>query len=549
MNKNPPKLTLPYNLLAEQIVLGTICLDGSLLPNVLQKLTIESFYIPEHKIIYQTMGQLYEREKDFTFSDLVNYLEEKSLLERIGGLKFLSNLTTKVVTTVNFEIYINLIQEKYVRRLIILLGKYIIDLSYKDEKPLEEILLEVENKVFTLTTKRFTNNVIATTELLGNILIEIQNRFQSPESLSGLSTSFYDLDSLTQGFQKSELIIIAGRPSMGKTAFSLNIGKNITEKYNLPILIFSLEMSKQQLIYRFLSMLTSLNSMRIRAGNLSSIEWEKLKIAIKKLSEMKIFIDDTAFVTLTEIQTKSRQILQQKNKLGLIIIDYLQLMQLGLNIDNRAQELSYITRTLKILARDLNIPIIVLSQLSRSVESRINKRPILSDLRDSGCFGSKQTTNFKNTTIKKIFNIGKKPIYKFKTANFCKQTYTAKHKLLTNFGWTSLDNIEFNQKLQYFYSSNVLVWDYLKFLVYRSIDSTYDIEVKNNSNYLSKNLLSHNSIEQDADIVLMLYREDYYNKDNSDKGLTEIILAKHRNGPIGTINLIFDSKSLQFKNV
>lgn len=266
---------------------------------------------------------------------------------------------------------------------------------------------------------------------------------------------------------------------------------------------------------------------------------------------MKIFIDDTAFVTLTEIQTKSRQILQQKNKLGLIIIDYLQLMQMGLNIDNRAQELSYITRTLKILARDLNIPIIVLSQLSRSVESRINKRPILSDLRDSGCFGLKQTSSFKvkDTKIKKIFNVGKKPIYKFKTSNLCKQIYTSKHKLLTNFGWASLDNLQFNQKIQYFYSCQVLIWDSLNFLNYRSIDSIYDLEIKNNCNYLTKNLLSHNSIEQDADIVLMLYRDDYYNKDNSEKGLTEIILAKHRNGPIGTVNLIFDSKSLQFKNI
>lgn len=549
MTNNPPKLTLPYNLLAEQIVLGTICIDGSLLPNVLQKLTIESFYIPEHKIIYQTIIQLYEREKNFAFPDLVNYLEEKNLLERIGGLKFLSNLTTKVVTTVNFETYINLIQDKYVRRLIILLGKYIIDLSYKDEKSLEEILLEVESKIFTLTAKRFTSNVTTTTELLGNILIEIQNRFQSPESLSGLSTSFDDLDMLTQGFQKSELIIIAGRPSMGKTAFSLNIGKNITDKYNLPVLIFSLEMSKQQLIYRFLAMLTSLNSVRIRSGNLSSSEWENLKLAIKDLSEMNIFIDDTAFITLTEIQTKSRQILQQKGKLGLIIIDYLQLMQMGLNIDNRAQELSYITRTLKVLARDLDIPIIVLSQLSRNVESRINKRPILSDLRDSGCLNIKLKPEIKTTSVKKVFNIGKKPTYKFKTSNFQNQVCTAKHRLLTNYGWVTLDNLQFNQKMQYFYAHKYLVWDYTKNLAYAAITSTYDIEVLNNSNYLYKNLLSHNSIEQDADIVLMLYRDDYYNKENSEQGLTEIILAKHRNGPIGTVNLIFDSVSLQFKNL
>ena len=204
MSKNNTTLVLPNNLLAEQIVLGTICVDANLLPKVLQKLNVEAFYLPEHKIIYQAIGQLYENDKNFSFSSLVTHLEDKKLLERIGGLKFLSNLTTKVVTTVNLEKYIKLIQEKYIRRLIILLGKYIIDLSYTDEKPLEEILLEVENKVFSLTTKRFTTNINTTTELLGNILIEIQNRFQNSEALSGLSTSFHDLDSLTQGFQKSE---------------------------------------------------------------------------------------------------------------------------------------------------------------------------------------------------------------------------------------------------------------------------------------------------------------------------------------------------------
>ena len=549
MSKNNTTLVLPNNLLAEQIVLGTICVDANLLPKVLQKLNVEAFYLPEHKIIYQAIGQLYENDKNFSFSSLVTHLEDKKLLERIGGLKFLSNLTTKVVTTVNLEKYIKLIQEKYIRRLIILLGKYIIDLSYTDEKPLEEILLEVENKVFSLTTKRFTTNINTTTELLGNILIEIQNRFQNSEALSGLSTSFHDLDSLTQGFQKSELIIIAGRPSMGKTAFSLNIGKNITEKYQVPILIFSLEMSKQQLIYRFLSMLTSLNSIRIRSGNLSFLEWENLKCAIKDLSNMPIFIDDTSFVTLTEIQTKSRQILQQKQKLGLIIIDYLQLMQLGINIDNRAQELSYITRTLKILAKDLNIPIIVLSQLSRSVESRINKRPILSDLRDSGCVNFPSDSIKKASKVKKVFSIGKRPIYSCKTQFLKKQKFTSKHKILTNFGWTCLDNVEFNQKVQYFYTKKKLLWDSINCLKYISISSSYDVEVSNISNYLSKNILSHNSIEQDADIVLMLYRDDYYNKNTDQPGLTEVILAKHRNGPIGTINLNFESKSLQFKNL
>lgn len=542
------KLTLPHNLLAEQIVLGTLCLDQELVPRVLQKLHVEAFYLPEHKILYQAIGQLYEKDTNIGFSELVGYLQEKNVLEKIGGLNFLSDLTSKIITTVNLEKYIYLIQEKYFRRLLILLGKYIIDLSYNSENSLEEILFDVESKIFTLTTKRFENNMANTSELLGNILIEIQKRFQKNDFLSGLSTSFYELDSLTQGFQKSELIIIAGRPSMGKTAFALNLAKNITEKYSLPILIFSLEMSKQQLIYRFLSMITSFNSMKIRSGNLSFEEWEKLKLAIKELSSMEIFIDDTSYVSLTEIQTKSRQILQQKNQLGLIIIDYLQLMQLGSLTDNRAQELSYITRTLKVLARDLNVPVIVLSQLSRNVESRVNKRPILSDLRDSGCFNLSDKRFFQKQVVKTVFPIGKRPIYTSSIFSNSSAKYTSKHKILSNQGWLALDNLDFNQQVQGFQQHKKLIWKKLTYLKFLKIDLSYDLEVQKNKNYLSKNVLSHNSIEQDADIVLMLYRDDYYNKNQSQAGLTEIILAKHRNGPIGTLNLVFDPKSLQFKN-
>ena len=345
---------------------------------------------------------------------------------------------------------------------------------------------------------------------------------------------------------------------MGKTAFCLNIAQNIAKLHQIPVLIFSLEMSKQQLINRFLSMLTGINSVKIRSGTLTLLEWEKFRQAIKTLSNLPIFIDDTSYINLAEIQVKSRQIVQQKNQLGLIIIDYLQLMQLNVKNENRAQELAYITRTLKILAKELNLPIIVLSQLSRNVESRLDKRPILSDLRDSGClsFNKKaisqiQAVSLAKSTnsflIKKTFLTGTKPNYLLSLKiDF---SVTHKHKLFTNFGWLSLDQLNF--ETQYYYFSKKIQKPLLKLtgknLIYKKITSVYDLSIPKSKNYLTKGYLIHNSIEQDADIVLMLYRDDYYNTKNLSN-ITEIIVAKHRNGPIGIVKLIFERNSLQFFN-
>lgn len=540
---------LPNNFLAEQIILGSIYLDKSILPQILEQLSVEAFYFPEHKILYKTIISLYKKNINVELTTTIYSLQENKLLDTIGGIQTLTNITTKVTTTLNIEKYIALLQEKYFRRLLILLGKSIIEMTCNSNISLGEILEEVEERTFKLTIKRFSNSLSNTSELVNEVLIDIQTKFQETSSLAGLATGFKDLDPILQGLNKADLIILAGRPSMGKTAFSLNIATNISKNHNLPVLLFSLEMSKQQLIYRLLALLTGINSMKIRSGNLSSFDWEKLKEAIKSLSQLPIYIDDTSYITFSEIRAKSQQILQGKENIGLIIVDYLQLMELKNSKNNRNQELSIITRSLKVLAKELDIPILVLSQLSRTVESRLNKRPILSDLRDSGCLvldsvNKKAFTKKKGT---KIFQTGRKPSYKLRLKRKLSISVTATHRIFTNKGWQALGNMSLKSRFKFLKIQNF--GSMVSKIFYKGVESVFDISISNNNNYLFGHQLLHNSIEQDADVVLMLYRDDYYDKKSLTPGFVEIIIAKHRNGPIGSVNLTFNNKSLKFETI
>lgn len=331
-------------------------------------------------------------------------------------------------------------QDKFLRRLLIQLGYKIISSSYVTNIPLENIIFELEKQFSNLTSGFQTETVLSSAELFSKILLKLKEKSLSP-SLAGLSSGFYDLDSITQGFQNSDLIIVAGRPSMGKTAFCTNIALNILKKYKSSILFFSLEMSKEQLIYRILANETEINNFRLKTGHLYQNDWVQINKVIENLSSLPLFIYDLPNLSINDIRLKIQKTISEQNQVSLIIIDYLQLMQYSKQqAINRVQELSTITRGLKGLAREFKVPIIALSQLSRSVENRINKRPILSDLRESG------------------------------------------------------------------------------------------------------------SIEQDADLVLMLYRDSYYNSNNKPIDITELIIAKQRNGPIGHVQLIFDAKYTKFRN-
>jgi replicative DNA helicase len=434
---------LPHNFLAEKMILSCILVNYETLEITLQTLPIDAFYFKNHQEIYKAIGFMYENQIPVDTLTLTTFLQDKGLLQKVGGVKVLIELITQIPNLIYLKEYIQLVKDKFIRRSLIKLGYEVINSAYITNVSLENILNDFENKLFSLTNEIKTQNLFSIAELLNSIFFDLKKKSLNP-TLSGLSSGFYDLDSLIQGFQKSDLIIIAGRPSTGKTALSLNIAINIIKNSKLPVLFVSLEMSKEQIMYRLLAMETNINQMRLRSGKLYQNDWMKLNKIVKIMSKFPFFIDDNSDLSVHDIRSKLRKILFEQNQIGLVIVDYLQLMQNSkLRNENRVQELSQITRSLKILAREFNIPIIALSQLSRNIENRISKKPILSDLRESG------------------------------------------------------------------------------------------------------------SIEQDADLVLMLYsNEDEKSKslNPQDLQLIELIIAKQRNGPIGTIKLRFDEKQTKFFN-
>ena len=375
---------LPHNFLAEKMVLSCMLTNSEAIEFIIKTVNVESFYFKNHQELFKVVLFMYQNKLLIDVTTLTTFLQENGLLSKIGGVKVLIELINQIPNLVYLEEYIRLIKDKFLRRSLIRLGYKTINSSYVTNLPLESILNEFENQLFNLTNDFKPTKLYSSTDLVYNIFLELKQKATSP-NLPGLSSGFYALDSLTQGFQKSDLIIVAGRPSIGKTAFSLTISLNIIKYSKLPVLVFSLEMSKEQIMYRLLSMESNVSQSRLRSGKLSKTDWTKLNKIIKLLSKLPLFVDDSSDLAVQEIRTKIKTILFQYPTIGLVIIDYLQLMQTPIsNNGNRAQELSQITRALKNLAREFNIPIIALSQLSRNIETRTDKRPILSDLRESG---------------------------------------------------------------------------------------------------------------------------------------------------------------------
>lgn len=375
---------LPHNFLAEKMILSCLLINSEAIEITVQTLTIDAFYFKNHQEIYKTIIFMYKNQIPIDILTLTTYLQDNGLLSKIGGVKVLMELINQIPNLLYLEDYIRLVKDKFIRRRLIKLGYETMNSGYITNIPLENILNNFEKKLFHLTNEIKSQTLISSAELLNEIFFELKQKSLNP-ALSGLSSGFYNLDLLTQGFQRSELIIIAGRPSMGKTALSLNIALNIVKKSKLPVLFFSLEMSKEQIMYRVLSMETNINQSKLKNGDLDTQDWLKLNKIIKILSKIPFFVDDSSDLSIQKIRSSLKTILFEQNQIGLIIIDYLQLMQnTKSKTENRVQELSQITRSLKLVAREFNLPIVALSQLSRNVENRVDKKPILSDLRESG---------------------------------------------------------------------------------------------------------------------------------------------------------------------
>jgi replicative DNA helicase len=429
----------PQAVDAEQAVLGAILIVGEGISRVVDVIKPEYFYRKSHQIIFATMLDLYEQSEPIDIVTVSQSLKDEGKLENVGGRQYIADLAMSVATTANLDYYARIVSEKALLRNLIKAGSEIVSSCY-EETDADHAIDKAEQLIFGLAERRGLQQLVHIKHIVEDSFAKIEERYENKDQLSGVPTGFYDLDTMTSGFQASDLVIVAARPSMGKTAFVLNVAQHVAVEHKVPVAIFSLEMSKEQLVQRMLCAQAEIDANRLRTGFLQNNDWQKLARAMGYLGEAPIFIDDSAVVTSLEIRAKCRRLKAEHKQLGMVIIDYIQLMQGRKATDNRVQEVSEISRSLKTLARELEVPVIALSQLSRAVEARQNKRPMLSDLRESG------------------------------------------------------------------------------------------------------------SIEQDADIVMFIYRDEYYNPETEHRGEAEIIIAKQRNGPTGTVELLYQSSITRFLN-
>jgi replicative DNA helicase len=572
----------PQNIEAEEEILGGILLDPDALVRVAEFLRPEMFYISAHQEIYRAALQLHSQGQPTDLMTVSAWLADHHLLERVGGTGAIRRLLEQTVSSVNIDQYARLVMDKYMRRQLIQVSNTLARLAYDTSQPLSQVMDQAEQQVFGLTQERVQRSLIPASEVLVNIFSDLEEKFQSGAQLPGIPTKFIDLDNLTQGLQRSDLLILAGRPSMGKTSLALNIAQNVAAYAKQPVAIFSLEMSREQLVQRLLASEARIDSSRLRSGRISEHEWQRLGQAIGFLSQLPLFIDDTPDCTVTEIRSKARRLqAEQGGTLGMVLIDYLQLMQ-GSAADNRVQELSRITRGLKAMAKELMVPVLVLSQLSRAVESRSDKRPQLADLRESGCLaGDTQVMDVDRGKIwrldqlaalpasaelprllslngrgrlvpqqpVKVFCSGHQPTCLLKTRLNFSIRATGNHPFFTQQGWKTLDELQLEEEVAVVVQEG-LIWDPVVLISEPGEPQpVYDIEMPRHHNFVANGLLVHNSIEQDADLVMMIYRPEYYDPNTSDRGIAEVIIAKHRNGPTGTVRLLFESQYTQFRNL
>lgn len=432
----------PHSIEAEQSVMGGLMIDNEAWDVVIERLSEKDFYRQEHRILFNTMMKLAEKQQPFDVITVSEALKNLNLLEQIGGEIYLFELSRNTPSTANIKAYADIVRERSVLRQLITVAGEIAETGYNPgDRSVVDLLDHAEQKVFQIAEQGTHNQgPEAIKDLLSQALERIDHLFHTQQSITGLATGFHDLDRLTSGLQPADLIIIAGRPSMGKTVLGVNIAENVAIKSKKPVLIFSMEMPGDSIAMRMMSSLGRIEQHRIRTGRLQDDDWPRITSAVSMLSEVPLYVDDSPALTPTEIRSRARRMVREHGELGLIVIDYLQLMRTTERAENRATEISEISRSLKTLAKELNVPVLALSQLNRSLEQRADRRPMMSDLRESG------------------------------------------------------------------------------------------------------------AIEQDADVIAFIYRDEVYNPETRDKGIAEIIIAKQRNGPIGKIRLTFLGQYTRFDN-
>ncbi len=594
MVQSSGKKAPPNNLFAEKIILGHLLLQSRSTSYIFEKLPIDAFYNEVHKILYKTAYSLYLKNKPINFITISDELLVLNLWEITSGEEILFQLSNQDLISEDVDIYISLILDKYLRRNLFNTGSKICKMSYNQSYSIDSLIENIQNMFSAEFESINKSGLLSTSEVLLETLIQLEKKTKEG-SYSGITSGFGDLDSLTGGFQKGDLIILAGRPSMGKTALALNFARNISELQSLPVAIFSLEMSREQIIYRLISSESQISSNKLKLGKITRKEWLMINKSISHLANLRIYLDDNVTGSLSEIKLKLMKLKGKTGQIGAIVIDYLQLLTEISYKDTRSQELSKITRNLKIIAKEMNCPVIVLSQLSRNLESRQNKRPVLSDLRESGCLSGdnklysinknkflslksiykKQTQhlivsktlkslNLVFNSFKKLFITGYKNFFTINIFGGYQIELSSEHKVFTIKGWTKLkflseiDYIGIFDKFNFTKSRLTTIikikcadamFCSIYSIHYKNTGISYDLWFPYSKNFICNNIIIHNSIEQDADLVLMLYRNEYYFPAKKITNISELILCKQRNGPVGNLKLTFDPRIVTFSNL
>jgi replicative DNA helicase len=603
----------PHNVEAEQAVLGGLMLDNKTWDAIADRIVASDFYRRDHQLIFEAIAERSGRGEPADAVTLSEWLERKGLAEETGGLVYLASLVRDTPSAANIRAYADAVRERSTLRKLISVGGEIASSAYNPEgREASELVDAAERRVFEIAESgnRAGSGFIPLKEELGKVIDRLDMLHQNSGSLTGVSTGFGKLDEMTAGLQKGDLIVIAGRPSMGKTTFALNIAENAAfGPSRFKVGVFSMEMSREQLAFRMISSLGRVDQSHLRTGMFGDEEWSRINTAINMMKTASIFIDDTGALTPTEVRARARR-LKREHGLDLVVLDYLQLMQVAGTKENRATEISEISRSLKALAKELAVPVIALSQLNRSVEQRTDKKPVMSDLRECvtgdtlvcltdgrrvpirelvgatpGVWAVDEYQSVISAQSDKVWNVGHRQVFRVQLASGRSIRATAEHRLMAGQGWRTVAELTLfdqlavvrpalpSQRTGRSYTATSrwassscsavlqtpnlavwaeadLFWDRVTAIVPEGEEEVFDLTVPGPANWLADGIVTHNSgaIEQDADLIMMIYRDEVYDPNTTRKGIADIIIAKQRNGPIGDIQLTFLGKYTKFEN-
>lgn len=632
----------PYSQEAEEATIGAVITFPPAYFGVAAFLQADDFFLLRHRYIWQAMQRLVERDEPIEYVTLSKELDDLGKLDEIGGPAYLTHLINSAPSAMHAEVYGRLVERAATRRRLMAASDQIKALALNEELAIEQVIADAEARLFDVTERQLTKELVPMREAISAYYDRIEHLMRYQDEALGLPTGFKDLDKLLGGLQKSDLIIFAGRPGMGKTSFMLSAAVNMA-RLGARIAIFSMEMGVEQIVQRLVSMEAAINSQNLRTGQLTNQEWGRFVRAAGTLSSFRVFIDDTPAMNPIQMRTKCFR-LAREHGLDLVIVDYMQLMNAGgAYSNNRVQEISFISRSLKEMARELNVPVLSAAQLSRAVEQRQDKRPVLSDLRESGCLTgdtliylpdsgcyvpiaelcgrvgfrvmslNTETWKLEPSTVTNAFCTGTKPVYRLTTQLGRTIRATANHRFLTIHGWKRLDELTpedhialprrlnraasvlravnlwrlfdltpqpplhmargsralrgggevsktqsetYQTRLLTSSASNMVIemaesdvyWDAIISLEPEGEAQVYDLTVPGNQCFVANDIVAHNSIEQDSDIVIFLYRDEVYNEATEFPNQADLIISKHRNGPTGTVSLYFEKTLTKFMN-